>query len=191
MPPEDAVARREPSGLNRTQLTADSCTSGGVTGALVEYDSIHGTSPTAAGNLQAALYSTNYSDGANAVMIDHVDFYNGQRILHGPGTVQNSFCLDNVSVSGAHYECIYEGGGSITINHNTLLTAFTQTAAIFLSTDFAALDRDMGVEDELAALKANSPSAAESASVATTATVPAAGGSDIEDELAALKGQSR
>ena len=27
-----------------------------------------------------------------------------------------------------------------TINHNTLLTAFGQTAAIFVSTDFAALD---------------------------------------------------
>jgi phage shock protein A len=52
--------------------------------------------------------------------------------------------------------------------------------------DFAALDRDLGVEDELAAMKANRPGAA-SASTATTASVPSAGGSDIEDELAALK----
>ena len=111
----------------------------GVTGAVVEYDSIHGTSATQAGNLQAAVWNTNYSDGANAVTIDHVDFYDGQRILHGPGTLQNSFCLNNVAVSGAHQECIYEGGGSITINHNTLLVDFTQTAAIYLSTDFAPL----------------------------------------------------
>ena len=111
----------------------------GVTGAVVEYDSIHGTSATQAGNLQGAVYNTNYSDGANAVTIDHVDFYDGQRILHGPGTLQNSFCLNNVAVSGAHQECIYEGGGSITINHNTLLVDFTQTAAIYLSTDFAPL----------------------------------------------------
>lgn len=50
--------------------------------------------------------------------------------------------------------------------------------------EFAALDRDFGVEDELAALKANRPGAASEAS---TQAVPAAGGSDIEDELAALK----
>ena len=50
--------------------------------------------------------------------------------------------------------------------------------------DFAALDRDLGVEDELAALKANKPGA--SAPAAPTAPV-AAGSSDIEDELAALK----
>ena len=122
----------------------------GTTGALVEYDSIHGTSATSAGNLQAAVYNTNYSDDANAVTVDHVDFYDGQRILHGPGTLTNSFCLDNVAVSGAHYECIYEGGGSVTINHNTLLTAFGQTAAIFVSTDFAALD-NVSITDNLLA----------------------------------------
>ena len=111
----------------------------GVTGVQVEYDTIHGTDGTGSGNLQAAVYNTNYSDAANAVTIDHVDFYNGQRIMHGPGTLTNSFCLDNVAVSGAHYECVYEGGGGVVINHNTLLTAFTQTAAVFVSTDFAAL----------------------------------------------------
>ena len=109
----------------------------GVTGALVESDTIHGTDATQAGNLQFGVLNTNYSDGANAVTVDHVDFYDGQRILHGPGTLQNSFCLDNVAVSGAHYECVYEGGGSMTIDHNTLLTSFSQTAAIYLSTDFA------------------------------------------------------
>lgn len=50
--------------------------------------------------------------------------------------------------------------------------------------DFAALDRDLGVEDELAALKANRPGAGASPSSDESTT---AGGSDIEDELAALK----
>jgi hypothetical protein len=111
----------------------------GVTGTLISYDTFHGTDGTSAGDMFAAVYNTNYTEGANAVTIDHVDFYDGQRIMHGPGTLQNSFCLDNVAVSGAHYECVYEGGGSMTINHNTLLTDFGQTAAIYLSTDFASL----------------------------------------------------
>ncbi len=51
--------------------------------------------------------------------------------------------------------------------------------------DFAALDRDLGVEDELAALKAKTGGGSAASS---TATAPAASaGSDIEDELAALK----
>ena len=65
--------------------------------------------------------------------IDHVDFYNGERILVGPGTLTNSFCLDNVNNPGAHYECIYVDNGSVTLNHNTLLTAHSQTAAIYMS----------------------------------------------------------
>jgi phage shock protein A len=54
--------------------------------------------------------------------------------------------------------------------------------------DFAALDRDLGVEDELAALKASMPGAATTSAAPATAS---ASGSDIEDELAALKQQNR
>jgi hypothetical protein len=122
----------------------------GVTGTRVEYDTIHGAGATQAESLAYAVFNPHYTEGANAVTIDHVDFYNGQRILHGPGTLENSFCLDNVAVSGAHYECVYEGGGSMTIDHNTLLTGFTQTAAIYLSTDFAPLDTVLVINNLLA-----------------------------------------
>ncbi len=130
--------------IENSEITSNSSTGGvrigpGVSGVVVKNDTIHGTDDSASGNLQAAVYNTNYSDSTNAVTVDHVDFYDGQRILHGPGTLENSFCLDTVAVSGAHYECVYEGGGGVVINHNTLLVGFTQTAAVFISTDFAAL----------------------------------------------------
>ena len=51
--------------------------------------------------------------------------------------------------------------------------------------DFAALDRDLGVEDELAALKAKRGGGTPAA----TPAAPAGGGNDIDDELAALKAQ--
>lgn len=51
--------------------------------------------------------------------------------------------------------------------------------------DFAALDQDFGVEDELAALKAKRSGG--SASTATTVPAVASGGSDLDAELAALK----
>lgn len=130
----------EDSDINIANLSTGAIRIGpGVTGTLIAYDSIHGTSATQAGNLQAGVWNANPADGANAVTIDHVDFYDGQRILHGSGTLQNSFCLNNVAVSGAHQECVYEGGGSITITHNTLLTAHDQTAAIFMAPDFGPL----------------------------------------------------
>lgn len=52
--------------------------------------------------------------------------------------------------------------------------------------DFAALDRDLGVEDELAALKAASGGSTSSAAPSSHA----ASGSDVDDELAALKAQA-
>jgi hypothetical protein len=109
----------------------------GVTGTVIKDVTIHGTGTTAAGDLQWGIAKG--SMNIAAVTADHVDFYDGERILNGPGTLTNSFCLDTVDNPGAHYECVYEGGGSVTINHDTLLVAHTQTAAIFISTDFAAL----------------------------------------------------
>jgi hypothetical protein len=35
---------------------------------------------------------------------------------------------------------VYEGNGSVTLNHNTFLTEHNQTAAVFLSTDFGPLN---------------------------------------------------
>jgi hypothetical protein len=108
----------------------------GVTGTLLEHDSIHGTD-NASGSLQAAV--TDMPGTVNSVTEDHVYAYNVDRILEGPGTVSNSFNLGNANISGEHYEAVYEGNGSVTLNHDTLLNPHNQTAAIFLSTDFGPL----------------------------------------------------
>ena len=52
--------------------------------------------------------------------------------------------------------------------------------------EFAALDQDFGVEDELAALKSKRPGAAATTASAPTAS-SASGSSDVDAELAALK----
>ena len=72
---------------------------------MIKNVTIHGVDRTAAGELQFGIYNEGDFD---AVRVDHVDFYNGERILVGPGTLTNSFCLDNVNNPQAHYECIYE-----------------------------------------------------------------------------------
>ena len=108
----------------------------GYTGTMIKNVTIHGVDRTAAGELQFGIYNEGDFD---AVRVDHVDFYNGERILVGPRDADELVCLDNVNNPQAHYECIYEAQGSVTLDHNTLLTAHNQTAAIYLSTDFGPL----------------------------------------------------
>jgi hypothetical protein len=59
-------------------------------------------------------------------------------ILHGSGTITDSYSIDNANIPGDHYEPIaYDGGGgSITIIHDTLLNPHDQTAAVFVTCYF-------------------------------------------------------
>lgn len=63
--------------------------------------------------------------------------------------------------------------------------ASTEMSELGHEDDFAALDHDFGVEDELAALK--SKHSGNSTTTAPAPTTSSGGGSDIDDELAALK----
>ena len=58
--------------------------------------------------------------------------------LHGPGTIKDSYSIDNANIPNDHYEPIaYDGGGgSITIDHDTLLNPHDQTAAVFITCYF-------------------------------------------------------
>lgn len=105
----------------------------GVTGTKIINDSIHGDDN---GNNALAFGVSNlYGNTLNSVTIDHTNFYNGDRILVGYGTVTNSYCLGGASFGSEHDECIYTSGGSpgISVIHDTLLNANPwQTAAVFV-----------------------------------------------------------
>jgi hypothetical protein len=61
----------------------------------------------------------------------------------GGGTLQGSYANSNGVISGSHYEDIYYGGGGgpLVVNHDTLLNAQSQTASVFLKTDFGDIDQ--------------------------------------------------
>jgi hypothetical protein len=108
----------------------------GVTGTVVRYDTIHGTDDES-GSL---AWAVDNAGDVDAVTEDHVYSYNADRILNGPGTVTNSYCLDNANISGDHYECVYTGAGSVIINHDTLLNPHGQTGATWVGEDFGDID---------------------------------------------------
>jgi hypothetical protein len=109
----------------------------GVTGVKIVNDSIHGTNAVQSGSLAFAV--SYFGSSISGVTIDHTNFYNGDRILAGYGTVTNSYCLggakfNSSSGSEEHDECIYTDGAAPGIRaiHDTLLVDNVQTAAIFV-----------------------------------------------------------
>ena len=108
----------------------------GVTGTQIRYTSIHGTNTGQSGALAFAV--SYYGSTLDGVTMDHDNFYNGDRILTGYGTITNSYCLGGANFSGSggveHDECVYTGGGAPGIRaiHDTLLVDNAQTAAIFV-----------------------------------------------------------
>jgi hypothetical protein len=109
-----------------------------VTGVRIVNDSIHGTNASQSGALAFAV--SYFGSSLSGLTIDHTNFYNGDRILAGYGTVTNSYCLgganfDSSSGSLEHDECVYTDGGAPGIRaiHDTLINANPdQTAAIFV-----------------------------------------------------------
>ncbi len=63
--------------------------------------------------------------------------------------------------------------------------ATQELAEVGLEDDFAALDRDLGVEDELQALKARK--SGDQSTAPATSPAPVSGGGDVDAELAQLK----
>lgn len=105
----------------------------GVTGTLVEDTTMQGSNCTS-GSLFAGVM--NESGDQQTLLRDYATCIDD--ILHGSGTIKDSYSIDNSNIPNDHYEPVaYDGGdGSITIIHNTLLNPHDQTAAVFVTCYF-------------------------------------------------------
>ena len=107
---------------------------------IAKYDTVHGLGTTPSGSLAWGIYDC---CGSPAATVDHVFFYNGDRILMNLAaasqtpTVTNSFCWSAAQVvfngSAEHGECIYtQPPSSISVQNTTLLNWRDQTAANYV-----------------------------------------------------------
>jgi hypothetical protein len=105
----------------------------GVTGTLVEDTTMQGSN-CSTGSLFAGVM--NESGDQQTLLRDYATCIDD--ILHGSGTIKDSYSIDNANIPNDHYEPVaYDGGdGSITIVHNTLLNPHDQTAAVFVTCYF-------------------------------------------------------
>jgi hypothetical protein len=120
---------------DNTQSTGGVVVGSGAGSVVVKYDTIHGTSNTNTGSLAFAVYERT---NAPAITEDHVFTYDADRILmnyanpSGTSAVTNSFCWNNSTISGEHYECIYNGPPSnLSAKNSVLINQNDQTAVIF------------------------------------------------------------
>ena len=72
-------------------------------------------------------------------------------ILHGSGTLKDSYSLDNASIPNDHYEPVADdgGNGSLTLIHNAFFNPHDQTAAVFTQCTFGPVT-SLDIEDNLA-----------------------------------------
>ena len=120
---------------DNTQSTGGIVIGSGAASVVVKYDTIHGTDNTNSGSLAFAVYERT---NAPAITEDHVFAYNVDRILmnyskpSGTATVANSYCWNNSTISGEHYECIFNGPPSnVSVQNSVLINQNAQTAVIF------------------------------------------------------------
>ena len=105
----------------------------GVTGTLVQYVTMQGN------DCQShSLFAGVMNEGGDGLVMDHDYGTCLDDILHGSGTLSNSYSIDNANIPGDHYEPVSDdgGNGSLTINHDTLLNPHDQTAAVFTQCTF-------------------------------------------------------
>jgi hypothetical protein len=117
-----------------------------LTGVVLSNDTIHG--------VDAGSNSVEYAirDYGNDTVIDKANIYNCTECIYSASaTVKDSYIHNIATVNGAHYEDIYDGGGSgLTLIHNTILNNQQQTAAVYLAPDFSAVS-NVTITDNLLA----------------------------------------
>ena len=105
----------------------------GVTGTLVEDTTMQGSNCTT-GSLFAGVM--NESNDQQTLLRDYGRCLDD--ILHGSGTIKDSYSMNNATIPNDPYQPVAYGGGdgSTTIVHNTLLNPHDQTAAVFVTCYF-------------------------------------------------------
>ena len=112
----------------------------GVTGTLVEDTTMQGSNCTSSSLFAGVM---NESGDQQTLLRDYGACLDD--ILHGSGTIKDSYSIDNATIPSDHYEPVaYDGGdGAITIIHNTLLNPHDQTAAVFVTCYFGPVTTEI------------------------------------------------
>jgi hypothetical protein len=109
----------------------------GVTGTVVKNCTFHGTD-----NQSGSLFIGVFNNSGDSLTMDHDQAYWTDDILHGSGTIKNSYSVDDANIPGDHYEPVYYGGGggSLIVDHDTFLNPHGWTAAVFAKNDFGDIN---------------------------------------------------
>ena len=124
---------------------------------IAKYDTIHGLGVTSSTSAAWAIYNC---CGSPAATVDHVFFYNGDRIFMNLAnssqtpTVSNSFCWSAAQVvfngQAEHYECIYtQPPSNINVNSTVLLNFRNNTAANYVDDNTGSCCGAVAVENSL------------------------------------------
>jgi len=102
-----------------------------------------------AGTTKTTTGISNDADGTSQAI--RVQTYWLDSSWHGPGTVSDSYFIDDAFIFCEHYEPIYITDATLVVTHSTLLNIHDQTAAIFVDTSGTAGDSHLTVTDSLLA----------------------------------------
>jgi hypothetical protein len=111
------------NGSGWCKTTSLLCTASGSTLTLLR------TTFTAPNNTPNQFDIAVNTESGGTVAINGLYANNGERIYQGMMTVQNSFCYQNASESGAHLECWYSAsGGTHQSSNDVFIEPWNQTA---------------------------------------------------------------
>lgn len=102
---------------------------------------IQDTTVTGAGDGNSSVEYAIMNEGTNTVA-NRVALVMCTECFAGPGTLENSYADVNATLSGAHYEDSYWGGGtgSLTFEHDTLINTHGGVSTVYASPDKAQIN---------------------------------------------------
>lgn len=105
---------------------------GGCTGLKLLHSTCNGAGSSGSSAMEDCVFNGfEHYNGAQGPTLDSDYIYNASDPVEYGGTVTNSYLIANGIISGAHYEDIYVGDGTVVADHDTLLNPNEQTATVF------------------------------------------------------------